>query len=65
MDLDEPITHAILDNCKRDPEYKEEILDFLTRLEQAIEEIRQRIGESMIAELTTWYAILLVVWWGT
>lgn len=41
----EPFTHVILDNCKKDPEYKEEILDFLTRLEKAIEEIRQRLGE--------------------
>ena len=45
MDLEEPFTHAILENCTKDPEYKEEILDFLTRLEQAIEEIRKRIGE--------------------
>ena len=41
----EPFTHVILDNCKKDPENKEEIRDWLTRLEKAIEEIRHRLGE--------------------
>lgn len=45
MDLEEPFTHAILENCKKDPEYKKEILEFLDRMEKAIEEIRQRLGE--------------------
>lgn len=45
MDLDEPFTHAILDRCKKDSDYKEEILEFLDKMEKAIEEIRQRLGE--------------------
>jgi len=39
------ITNSIVDRCKKDPEYKQEILDFLERIEGAIEEIRNRLGE--------------------
>ena len=45
MNLDEPFTHAILERCQEDREYKEEILEFLDKMEKAIEEIRQRLGE--------------------
>ena len=41
----EPFTHAILERCEKDAEYKEEILVFLDKMEKAIEEIRQRLGE--------------------
>ena len=45
MEVREPFTHSIIERCKEDPEYKEEILDFLTSMERAIEEIRDRLGE--------------------
>lgn len=41
----EPFTHAILERCEEDAEYKEEILEFLDKMEKAIEEIRQRLGD--------------------
>ena len=41
----EPFTHVILERCEEDVEYKEEILDFLVKMEKAIAEIRSRLGE--------------------
>jgi hypothetical protein len=39
------ITKSIIERCKKDPEYKAEILEFLERIESAVEEIRTRLGE--------------------
>jgi len=41
----EPFTNSIIERCHEEPEYKQEILDFLVRMEKAIEEIRSRLGE--------------------
>ena len=37
------ITHVVLTRCKADPEYKQEILDSLVEMEEAIEIIRQKV----------------------
>tara|TARA_B100000029_G_scaffold511338_1_gene605099 strand:+ start:7851 stop:7979 length:129 start_codon:yes stop_codon:yes gene_type:complete len=37
------VSDSIVKQCKKDPEYKEEILEFLIRLEEAIEEVRGMI----------------------
>jgi|TARA_B110001454_G_scaffold216571_1_gene240070 hypothetical protein len=40
-----PITQSIIDRCKQDPEYRQEILVFLDNIESAVKEIRTRMGE--------------------
>jgi hypothetical protein len=37
------IAHIVLKRCKADPEYKQELLDSLVELEEAIEIIRQKV----------------------
>jgi len=39
------LVDSIVERCKEDPEYKQEILDFLVRMEGAIQEVRQMVGE--------------------
>jgi|ETNmetMinimDraft_3_1059899.scaffolds.fasta_scaffold642976_2 hypothetical protein len=39
------LSDSIIKQCKKDPEYKKEMLEFLDRLEDAIVEVRAMIGE--------------------
>ena len=39
------LVDSIVERCKEDSEYKQEILDFLVRMEDAIQEVRQMVGE--------------------
>lgn len=46
MSLDKtPMTRAILERCKKDEVFKQEILDFLENVEEALAIIRTRLGE--------------------
>lgn len=39
------LTDSIIKQCKKDPEYKGEILEFLDRIEDAVKELRTMLGE--------------------
>lgn len=46
MSLDKtPMTRAILERCEKDEVFKQEILDFLENVEEALAIIRTRLGE--------------------
>ncbi len=39
------LSDSIVKQCKKDPEYKREILEFLDRIEDAVKELRTILGE--------------------
>lgn len=46
MTLDKtPMTRAIIERCKKDEVFKQEILDFLENAEKALAVIKTRLGE--------------------